>query len=336
MIAESGNYNDLLESGKDFKSLVAAHESSMELVEAESSKRRKTSVGQPTSPQASFSPRQENDDMKSQEQTQSDRGTSKLIKEEERETGKVSLHVYKLYCTESLGWWGVIAVLLISVLWQGSLMAGDYWLAYETSGKRAMSFNPSVFIGIYAIIAAGSFVLILIRIFLLTFMGLKTSQIFFKGILHSILHAPMSFFDTTPSGRILSRVTFSTLSGWVVHFGAKLEKIKSCPYVHLATLDCMGKKLDYMKEMFKVTEHVSITGFIDMLFHKILQASNDQTNIDVFVPLFTNFFISMYITLFGIIIITCQNAWPTVLLLIPLGWLNYWFRVCASFMELKG
>ncbi|XP_071921450.1 ABC transporter C family member 4-like isoform X2 [Coffea arabica] len=260
MIAESGNYDDLLESGKDFKSLVAAHESSMELVEAESSKRRKTSVDQPTSPQASFSPRQENDDMKSQEQTQSDRGTSKLIKEEERETGKVSLHVYKLYCTESLGWWGVIAVLLISVLWQGSLMAGDYWLAYETSGKRAMSFNPSVFIGIYAIIAAGSFVLILMRIFLLTFMGLKTSQIFFKGILHGILHAPMSFFDTTPSGRILSR------------------------------------------------------------------ASNDQTNIDVFVPLFTNFFISMYITLFGIIIITCQNAWPTVLLLIPLGWLNYWFR----------
>ncbi|XP_027098590.1 ABC transporter C family member 4-like isoform X2 [Coffea arabica] len=260
MIVESGNYNDLLESGKDFKSLVAAHESSMELVEAESSKRRKTSVGQPTSPQASFSPRQENDDMKSQEQTQSDRGTSKLIKEEERETGKVSLHVYKLYCTESLGWWGVIAVLLISVLWQGSLMAGDYWLAYETSGKRAMSFNPSVFIGIYGIIVAGSFVLILIRIFLLTFMGLKTSQIFFKGILHSILHAPMSFFDTTPSGRILSR------------------------------------------------------------------ASNDQTNIDVVVPLFTNYFISMYITLFGIIIIICQNAWPTVLLLIPLGWLNYWFR----------
>nr|XP_027117439.1 ABC transporter C family member 14-like isoform X2 [Coffea arabica] len=260
MIAESGNYNDLLESGKDFKSLVAAHESSMELVEAESSKRRKTSVDQPTSPQASFSPTQENDDMKSQEQTQSDRGNSKLIKEEERETGKVSLHVYKLYCTESLGWWGVIVVLLISVLWQGSLMAGDYWLAYETSGKRAMSFNPSVFIGIYAIIAAGSFVLILIRIFLLTFMGLKTSQIFFKGILHSILHAPMSFFDTTPSGRILSR------------------------------------------------------------------ASNDQTNIDVVVPLFTNYFISMYITLFGIIIIICQNAWPTVLLLIPLGWLNYWFR----------
>ncbi|KAL3531457.1 hypothetical protein ACH5RR_010779 [Cinchona calisaya] len=260
MIVQAGKYNDLLETGNDFKALVAAHESSMELVEAESSKQRKTSVEPPKSPQACFSPRQENGEGKSQEENKADGGTSKLIKEEQRETGKVSLHVYKLYCTESLGWWGVIAILLISVLWQGSLMAGDYWLAYETSEKRATSFNPPLFIEIYAIIAVISFVMIVMRIFLLSFMGLKTSQIFFKGILHSILHAPMSFFDTTPSGRILSR------------------------------------------------------------------ASNDQTNIDIFVPLFTNFFISMYITLFGIIIITCQNSWPTALLLIPLAWLNYWYR----------
>ncbi|KAL3517448.1 hypothetical protein ACH5RR_020037 [Cinchona calisaya] len=260
MIVESGKYNDLLETGKDFKVLVAAHESSMELVEAQSSKQSQTSVDSPKSPQVTFSPTQENGEGKSQEQDNFGRATSKLIKEEERETGKVSLHIYKLYCTESLGWWGVIAVLLITMLWQGSSMAGDYWLAYETSEKRAMSFNPSLFIEIYAIIAVVSFVLIMLRIFLLIFMGLKTSQIFFRGILHSILHAPVSFFDTTPSGRILSR------------------------------------------------------------------ASNDQTNIDIFVPLFTNFFISTYFTLFGIIIITCQNAWPTVFLFIPLGWLNYWFR----------
>ncbi|KAL7185949.1 hypothetical protein ACSBR2_027829 [Camellia fascicularis] len=45
-----------------------------------------------------------NGDNKSVEQSNSDRGTSKLIKEEERETGKVSLNVYKQYCTEAFGW----------------------------------------------------------------------------------------------------------------------------------------------------------------------------------------------------------------------------------------
>ncbi|CAI9105448.1 OLC1v1004373C1 [Oldenlandia corymbosa var. corymbosa] len=260
MIVQSGKYDSLLNTGTDFKSLVAAHESSMELVEAESSKQIKTVAELPKSPQEAFSPRGEKGEGKSLDHPNSSEGTSKLIKEEERETGKVSLHVYKQYITESFGWWGVIAVLFTSILWQGALMSGDYWLAYETSEERAMSFNPSLFIGVYGIIGCVSFLLVTIRILLLVLMGLKTAQLFFKGILHSILHAPMSFFDTTPSGRILSR------------------------------------------------------------------ASNDQTNVDLFLPLFVNFFVTMYITLFGIIVITCQNAWPTAFLLIPLGWLNYWYR----------
>jgi len=105
----------------------------------------------------------------------------------------------------------VAAVLLLSLSWQSSLMAGDYWLAYETSEERASYFDPSLFIRIYAILAAVSVVLIVVRSYFTTLFGLRTAQIFFSEILHSILHAPMSFFDTTPSGRILSRVSFQTL-----------------------------------------------------------------------------------------------------------------------------
>lgn len=59
----------------------------------------------------------------------------------------------------------------------------------------------------------------------------------------------------------------------------------------------------------------------------LLQVSSDQTNVDVFVPLFMNLALAMYMTLLSIIIVTCQYAWPTVFLLIPLGWLNMWYRV---------
>lgn len=257
MIVQSGKYNDLLKSGLDFKALVTAHETSMELVDVENA----TEKSSPTiSTQKSFKLSEENGESKSEDQSDPNQGSSKLIKEEERETGKVSLNVYKLYCTESFGWLGVVAVLFFSLAWQGTLMADDYWLAYETSAKRAASFNPSFFIEIYAIIAAVSCVLILLRIFLATVMGLKTSQIFFGQMLHSILHAPMSFFDTTPSGRILSR------------------------------------------------------------------ASSDQTNVDIFIPFFMSVTVAMYVTLISIIIITCQYTWPTVIFLIPLGWLNIWYR----------
>ncbi|CAK8572803.1 unnamed protein product [Lathyrus sativus] len=259
-IVQSGRYNDLLDSGLDFGILVAAHETSMELVEQGAAMPGENSNKPMISKSLSNNSRETNGESNSLDQPNSAKGSSKLVKEEERETGKVSFNIYKLYCTEAFGWIGIFAVLFLSVLWQASMMASDYWLAYETSVKRAEYFNPSLFISVYAIISIVSVLLIVLRSYSVTVFGLKTAQIFFKQILNSILHAPMSFYDTTPSGRILSR------------------------------------------------------------------ASTDQTNVDIFIPLFINFVVAMYITVVSIIIVTCQNSWPTAFLLIPLVWLNLWYR----------
>ncbi|XP_027350771.1 ABC transporter C family member 4-like isoform X1 [Abrus precatorius] len=259
-IVQSGRYNDLLDSGMDFKALVAAHETSMELVE-QGVVMPGQNLNKPTQYLKAVSINKgTNGECSSLDQPEPGKRSSKLIKEEERETGKVSLYIYKLYCTEAFGWWGVAIVLLLSLLWQASLMASDYWLAYETSEKLANMFNPSLFISIYATITAVSVILVVIRSYFFTFLSLKTAQSFFTQILHSLLHAPMSFFDTTPSGRILSR------------------------------------------------------------------ASTDQTNVDVMLPLFLGIVIAMYITVLSILIIICQNSWPTAFFVVPLLWLNIWYR----------
>lgn len=208
MIVQSGRYNELLAPGTDFAALVSAHDSSMELVEqgahVEGSEQPDKPIIKHESP---------NGEDKSAASSKSEKGSSKLIKEEERETGHVSWKVYKMYITEAWGWWGVIAVVAVSSLWQGSLMTSDYWLAYETSEDT--TFNPSLFIEVYAIISVVSIILVAARSFLVVILGLQTAQIFFKQILSSLLHAPMSFFDTTPSGRILSRVNSLSLSLYV-------------------------------------------------------------------------------------------------------------------------
>ncbi|XP_038977801.1 ABC transporter C family member 14-like [Phoenix dactylifera] len=259
-IVQSGKYSELLNSGSDFAALVAAHDSSMELVEQSGSTGEHIEHQPKPSVQPATNQEQSNGESGSAISPKKEKGTSKLIEEEERESGHVSWNVYKLYMTEAWGWWGIVAVLAVASMWQASLMASDYWLAYETSEENAASFRPSLFIQVYATIAATSVVLVAARSFLVAYLGLKTAQIFFKQILNSILHAPMSFFDTTPSGRILTR------------------------------------------------------------------ASSDQTNIDLFLPFFVGLTVSMYITVFSIIIITCQVAWPTLIAILPLGWLNIWYR----------
>ncbi|CAH2063058.1 unnamed protein product [Thlaspi arvense] len=285
MIVQSGKYDELVSCGLDFGALVAAHETSMELVEAGSASaatanapmasprtQRSISIESQRQPLTPRSPKVHR--TTSMESPRILRTTSiesprlgelndehiKLIKDEERAVGQVSFQVYKLYLTEAYGWWGIILVLFFSVAWQGSIMASDYWLAYETSAKNAVSFDASVFIRVYLIIAALSIVLVCLRAFYITHLGLKTAQIFFKQILNSLVHAPMSFFDTTPSGRILSR------------------------------------------------------------------ASTDQTNVDIFIPFMIGLVAAMYTTLLSIFIVTCQYAWPTVFFIIPLGWLNIWYR----------
>ncbi|CAN8253900.1 unnamed protein product [Cochlearia groenlandica] len=297
MIVQSGRYDELVSSGLDFGALVAAHETSMELVEAGSASaaanvpmasprtQRRVSLESPRQPPTPRSPKihrttsiespriQRTTSIESprlselnDEHIKSFLGSnipedgSRLIKDEEREVGQVSFQVYKLYSTEAYGWWGMILVLFFSVAWQGSIMASDYWLAYETSAKNAVSFDAWVFIRVYLIIAALSIVLVCLRAFYITHLGLKTAQIFFKQILNSLVHAPMSFFDTTPSGRILSR------------------------------------------------------------------ASTDQTNVDIFIPFMIGLVAAMYTTLLSIFIVTCQYSWPTVFFVIPLGWLNIWYR----------
>uniref|UniRef100_A0ACD5WPT8 Uncharacterized protein n=1 Tax=Avena sativa TaxID=4498 RepID=A0ACD5WPT8_AVESA len=206
MIVQSGKYSELLKAGTDFTALVAAHDSSMELVESATPA---TQIGdrqlpisrQPSGKRSTSS----NGDAGASVTAvvKSEKASARLTKDEERAKSHVSFDVYKQYMTKTWGWWGLAVVIFISVLWQVCVVAGDYWLSYETSGE----FQPSLLIQVYVIIAAASVVLVAVRLFLVAFISLQTANRFFKQILHSILHAPMSFFDTTPSGRILTRAS---------------------------------------------------------------------------------------------------------------------------------
>lgn len=256
-VAQSGRYHDLLRTGTDFAALVAAHESSMELVESAAPGPSPSPAGNlPLSRQPSSAPK-ERESASSNGDIKTAKASSRLIKAEERASGHVSFTVYRQYMTEAWGWWGLMLVLAVSVAWQGSTMAADYWLAYQTSGD---AFRPALFIKVYAIIAAVSVVIVTVRSLLVATIGLDTANIFFRQVLSTILHAPMSFFDTTPSGRILTR------------------------------------------------------------------ASSDQTNVDLLLPFFVWMSVSMYITVIGVVIMTCQVAWPSVVLVVPLLMLNLWFR----------
>jgi len=230
-IVQQGRFDELLEAGLDFESLVEAHNESLGKVnptekvpevedveplllnsisasshlERLPSSRNYRSNSSRKNPEIGRSPSTANG-ANADGNTPEANKSLKLIEEEERSTGSVGLAVYWLYLTTAYGGALALLILIIQIIWQGLLLAGDYWVAYET-GTNAKYFDPKRFIFVYGTLAVLCALCVFGRALLIAIMSLMTSQDFYLRMLRSLFRAPMSFFDTTPSARILSRAS---------------------------------------------------------------------------------------------------------------------------------
>jgi ABC-type bacteriocin/lantibiotic exporter with double-glycine peptidase domain len=128
---------------------------------------------------------------------------SQLTEQEERETGNTGLKAYLDYLQQANGFvllFFSIAAYLVFVVGQA---ASNWWMASEVDNP-AMSTSKLVII--YSSITLTTVSFVFLRSALLAMMGVAASRSFFVGMINSLFYAPMTFFDSTPTGRILSRV----------------------------------------------------------------------------------------------------------------------------------
>ncbi|OQR90579.1 ATP-binding Cassette (ABC) Superfamily, partial [Thraustotheca clavata] len=123
--------------------------------------------------------------------------------DEHREVGQVSSQVFWQFLAACGGVWTIIFVLLSQLLWQGFQVSSDFWLTQWTS--NASRDNTVYYLSIYCGLCLASVLMVLIRTLTVSLSGLKASRYLFESMTKSLLAAPMSFFDATPSGRIINR-----------------------------------------------------------------------------------------------------------------------------------
>ncbi|KAI5007080.1 hypothetical protein ZWY2020_047028 [Hordeum vulgare] len=125
--------------------------------------------------------------------------------EEERESGRVKWDVYRKFVTSAYGGGLIPVVLLCQIFFQGLQICSNYWIAW--AAEREDQVSKKKMIGIFVLLSAGSSVFILGRAVFLSTIAIKTAQQLFLGMIRNIFRAPMSFFDSTPSSRILNRAS---------------------------------------------------------------------------------------------------------------------------------
>ncbi|XP_059662406.1 ABC transporter C family member 3-like isoform X1 [Cornus florida] len=211
-ITQAGKYKEILNSGSNFMELVGAHEKALLALDSieEGSVSENSTISK--------------DGMESGEKVVKKEDTvnghidkgddnlgpkGQLVQEEEREKGRVGLSVYWKYITTAYGGVLVPFILLSQVLFQLLQIGSNYWMAWATPVSKdvAAPVSGSTLIIVYVSLAIGSSFCILMRAVLLVTAGYKTATLLFNRMHLCIFRAPMSFFDSTPSGRILNRAS---------------------------------------------------------------------------------------------------------------------------------
>uniref|UniRef100_A0A7S4RSI7 Uncharacterized protein n=1 Tax=Ditylum brightwellii TaxID=49249 RepID=A0A7S4RSI7_9STRA len=141
---------------------------------------------------------------------------------EEREHGTSALGIWLLWFSYAGGVLFAIIQIVLMGCDRGSYVIIDWWLASWTSAENQsisvlgrqfpnqMDGRPAQlqYITVYAIIILVMSCFLFSRTQWAIRGGVRVCERMFSNMTHRVLHAPMSYFDTTPLGRILNRFTY--------------------------------------------------------------------------------------------------------------------------------
>ncbi|XP_054158120.1 ATP-binding cassette sub-family C member 2-like [Oppia nitens] len=131
---------------------------------------------------------------------------AKLIDEEHQQFGSIEYTVYLDYLSRC-GLWLVITSMVFVFLFNVCDVGSNYWVSLWTSKNTTEVDNVSrkTFVTYYwtAILLVAVF--ILFAQLALRYCAIRASRVLHSDMLYSILRTPLSFFDTTPLGRIINR-----------------------------------------------------------------------------------------------------------------------------------
>lgn len=192
-VRSAAPYNELLASSKAFEDLVSAHKDTVgpgRLEGVGSQRQSKTSA-------------REINSSKKQEMVKPS-GLDQLIKKEEKESGDTGLKPYKQYLGQNKGYLYASISALSHLIFVAGQISQNSWMAAKVQDPQVSMF---LLIVVYLSIGFSTVLFLLSRSIFVVVLGIQSSKSLFFELMNSLFRAPMSFFDSTPIGRILSRVS---------------------------------------------------------------------------------------------------------------------------------
>uniref|UniRef100_A0A674CX68 ATP binding cassette subfamily C member 12 n=1 Tax=Salmo trutta TaxID=8032 RepID=A0A674CX68_SALTR len=133
-----------------------------------------------------------------------------LVTQEGSQEGSVTWRTYHRYCKAAGGYILLSLIIIAFIGLVGTTAFSNWWLSYwleQGSGVRNISLNPdlSFYQMVYSLVVVAMLVFSFIKGYSFTKVTLHASSKLHDTMFRNILNSPMSFFDTTPTGRMVNR-----------------------------------------------------------------------------------------------------------------------------------
>ncbi|KAF9550267.1 hypothetical protein EC957_001174 [Mortierella hygrophila] len=205
-VSETGQYQELMDAGQSFYQLIKEHSVS----HCHHHKKHEEIEGTVEESFELESDVSTEDGEPGTVAVKDDKG--ELVAEEKMVEGSVSWGVYIKYI-KSTSYKYALTVVGLYALVQSVQIGSNIWLKYWVTNSASGNLTLSGYLGIYAAFIV-VFVLLsaLVTYFAMVLAIVRAARRLHERLLVKILRLPMSFFDTTPLGRIVNRFSSDILS----------------------------------------------------------------------------------------------------------------------------
>jgi len=194
-IEEQGRYDELMQKEGEFSRLMHTYGG---VDNSESEDKGKSSDNESEKEEKKY----ESETKKASKLEKKEKGKA-LMTQEERAVGSIDSKIYMGYLKAAGGIICGILILALIISIQVSKIGTDMWLVFWTDDKFKMT--TSSYITVYLIWNLAQVAFTLIYSIYMAAVGIKAAKKIHSDAISRVLKAPISFFDTTPLGRIINR-----------------------------------------------------------------------------------------------------------------------------------
>ncbi|KAF9206079.1 Multidrug resistance-associated protein 1 [Haplosporangium sp. Z 27] len=222
LISETGHYQELMDARKAFYQLIEDYSIKESVSNEHDDSVSEEGTIQDANIDSSVVSKSRRDEKQVEKADEKFDDNADLVEEEKMKIGDTPWVVYKIYA-KAASYRYVIQILILFVVMDVCQIGTNVWLEEWVQNANTSVHGIGYYMGIYAaLVVIFMFLVVWTSYTTMVTAGVRAAELLHDRLLKNVLRLPMSFFDTTPVGRIVNRFSSDCFSvdeqiAWVFH-----------------------------------------------------------------------------------------------------------------------